>query len=328
MIKKICLLVLVPCWFVANAQKHDYPIQPVPFTSVKLTDHFWTSRIETNRTVTIPASFKRCDSTGRIKNFVMAAEHKGKFCTVYPFDDTDIYKTIEGASYSLAVHPDPALAKYVDSLIAIVGRAQEPDGYLYTARSIDPAHPIPAAGPERWVNEGKLSHELYNCGHMFEAAAAHYMATGQRNFLNIALKNADLLVKTFGPGKKHVAPGHEIVEMGLVRLYRITGKAEYLSLAKFFIDQRGIKQYDKRSKNPYENGVYFQDNEPVVDQDEAEGHAVRAMYLYSGMTDVAALTGDTCLHKSYRQNLEQHGYQKNVRTRQHWRRWRRRTFWR
>ena len=298
MIKKICLLALVSCWFAANAQKQDYPIQPVPFTSVKLTDHFWSSRIETNRTVTIPASFKRCDSTGRIKNFVMAAEHKGKFCTVYPFDDTDIYKTIEGASYSLAVHPDPALAKYVDSLIAIVGRAQEPDGYLYTARSINPAHPLSAAGPERWINEGKLSHELYNCGHMFEAAAAHYMATGQRNFLNIAVKNADLLVRTFGPGKKHVAPGHEIVEMGLARLYRITGKTDYLNLAKFFIDQRGIKQYDKHSKNPYENGVYFQDNEPVVDQDEAEGHAVRAMYLYSGMTDVAALTGDTAYIKA------------------------------
>jgi len=298
MIKKICLLALVPCWFAANAQKQDYPIQPVPFTSVKLTDHFWTSRIETNRTVTIPASFKRCDSTGRIKNFVMAAEHQGKFCTVYPFDDTDIYKTVEGASYSLAVHPDPALAKYVDSLIAIVGRAQEPDGYLYTARTIDPAHPQAWAGPERWVNEGKLSHELYNSGHMFEAAAAHYMATGQRNFLNIALKNADLLVRTFGPGKRHVAPGHEIVEMGLVRLYRITGKKDYLALAKFFIDQRGIKQYDKKSKNPWENGVYFQDNVPVIEQDEAEGHAVRAMYLYSGMTDVAALTGDTAYLKA------------------------------
>jgi DUF1680 family protein len=228
----------------------------------------------------------------------MAAEHKGKFCTVYPFDDTDIYKTIEGASYSLAVHPDPKLAAYIDSLITIVGRAQEPDGYLYTARSIDPAHPQSWAGPERWINESKMSHELYNCGHMFEAAAAHYMATGKRNFLNIALKNADLLVRTFGLGKKHVAPGHEIVEMGLVRLYRISGNTAYLNLAKFFIDERGTKKYDKKSKNPYENGVYFQDNEPVTDQDEAEGHAVRAMYLYSGMTDVAALTGDTAYIKA------------------------------
>ena len=277
----------------AFAQNKDYPIQPVPFTSVKLSDQFWTSRIETNRTVTIPASFARCDSTGRIKNFVMAAAHKGKFCTVYPFDDTDIYKTIEGASYSLAEHPDPKLEAYLDSLITIVGKAQEPDGYLYTARTIDPLHPGPWAGPERWVNEGKMSHELYCAGHMYEAAAAHFMATGKRNFLNIALKNADLLVRTFGPGKRSVAPGHEIVEMGLVRLYRISGKKEYLDLAKFFIDQRGIKKYNAKSKNEYENGKYFQDDVPVIDQTEAEGHAVRAMYLYSGMADVAALTGDT-----------------------------------
>ncbi|MBK0377731.1 glycoside hydrolase family 127 protein [Mucilaginibacter segetis] len=290
--KKLSFVFFVLIGIEANAQKQDYPIQPVAFTNVKLTDHFWTSRIETNRTVTIPASFERCKTTGRVKNFEMAAEHKGKFCTVYPFDDTDIYKTIEGASYSLAVHPDEKLQTYLDSLITIIGNAQEPDGYLYTARSIDPLHPISAAGPERWINEQSSSHELYNCGHMFEAAAAHYMATGKRNFLNIALKNADLLVRTFGPDKKHVAPGHEIVEMGLVRLYRITGKRAYLDLAKFFIDERGKKQYNKKSKNVFENGVYWQDDKPVIEQDEAEGHAVRAMYLYSGMADVAALTGD------------------------------------
>jgi hypothetical protein len=298
MIKKFCLLFVIGCSLSASAQKKDYPIRPVPFTSVKLDDQFWLPKIEINRTVTIPASFARCESTGRVKNFVMAAEHKGKFCTVYPFDDTDIYKTIEGASYSLAVHPDPKLSAYIDSLINIVGKAQEPDGYLYTARSIDPIHPQAWAGPERWVNEQKSSHELYNCGHMYEAAAAHYMATGKRNFLNIALKNADLLVRTFGPDKKHVAPGHEIVEMGLVRLYRITGKTDYLNLAKFFIDQRGIKAYNKKSANVYENGTYFQDDKPVIDQDEAEGHAVRAMYLYSGMADVAALTGDTAYLKA------------------------------
>jgi DUF1680 family protein len=298
MMKKIYVLLLVCLSLSVYAQKQDYPIQPVPFTSVKLTDQFWTKRIETNRTATIPASFARCESTGRVKNFVMAAEHQGKFCTTYPFDDTDIYKTIEGASYSLAEHPDQKLSAYIDSLINIIGKAQEPDGYLYTARSIDPLHPHSWAGSERWVNEQKSSHELYNCGHMYEAAAAHYMATGKHNFLNIALKNADLLVRTFGPDKKHVAPGHEIVEMGLVRLYRITGKKDYLYLAKFFIDQRGIKPYNKKSKNTYENGTYFQDDKPVIDQDEAEGHAVRAMYLYSGMADVAALTGDTSYLKA------------------------------
>src|SRR5476651_795722 len=248
----------------ADAQVKDYPIQPVAFTRVKLDDKFWLPRIETNRTVTIPASFARCENTGRVKNFEMAAARKGSFCTKFPFDDTDIYKTIEGASYSLAVHPDPKLRAYVDSLITIVSKAQEPDGYLYTARTIDPLHPHPWAGPERWVNEQKSSHELYNCGHMFEAAAAHYMATGKRNFLNIALKNADLLVRTFGPDKLHVAPGHEIVEMGLVRLYRITGKKDYLDLAKFFIDQRGHKEYNAKSKNEWENGMYFQDDKPVI----------------------------------------------------------------
>ncbi len=296
--KKIIALILACCSLSAFAQQQDYPIQPVPFTSVKLSDHFWTSRIETNRTVTIPASFARCESTGRVKNFVMAAEHQGKFCTAYPFDDTDIYKTIEGASYSLAEHPDPKLSAYLDSLITIIGKAQEPDGYLYTARSIDPLHPQAWAGAERWVNEQKMSHELYNCGHLYEAAAAHFMATGKRTLLNIALKNADLLVLTFGPDKLHVAPGHEIVEMGLVRLYRISGKKDYLTLAKFFIDQRGHKEYNAKSKNEYENGKYFQDDIPVIQQDEAEGHAVRAMYLYSGMADVAALTGDTAYLKA------------------------------
>jgi len=222
----------------------------------------------------------------------MAAQRSGKFCTKFPFDDTDIYKTIEGASFSIAVHPDKKLEHYVDSLIAIVGKAQEPDGYLYTARTIDPLHPHPWSGTERWVKEHELSHELYNSGHLFEAASAHYQSTGKRNFLNIALKNADLLVKTFGPDKLHMEPGHEIVEMGLVKLYRITGKKDYLDLAKFFIDERGKRAYDKNSHDEWKNGMYWQDDVPVVDQDEAEGHAVRAMYLYSGMADVAALTRD------------------------------------
>ena len=276
----------------ASSQTRDYKIKPVPFTAVKINNKLWTSRIDTNRTVTIPASFARCENTGRVKNFEMAAARSGKFCTKLPFDDTDIYKTIEGASYSMAVHPDAKLDAYVDSLITKVGKAQEPDGYLYTARTIDPLNPHPWSGTERWVKENELSHELYNSGHLFEAAAAHYLATSKRNFLDIALRNADLLVKTFGPGKRHVAPGHEIVEMGLVRLYRITGKKEYLDLAKFFIDERGHRIYDKASTDEWKNGMYWQDNEPVIAQEDAEGHAVRAMYLYSGMADVAALTGD------------------------------------
>lgn len=274
-------------------QKSDYTYKPVPFTSVQLTDNFWMPRIKVNHLVTIPASFERCESTGRVKNFVMAANRSGKFCTIYPFDDTDIYKTIEGASYSLSLFPDAKLAAYLDSLITIVGKAQEPDGYLYTARTINPNDPHPWSGKERWEKERELSHELYNSGHLYEAAVAHFQATGKRNLLDIALKNADLVCSVFGPGKRHVAPGHEIVEMGLVKLYRVTGKQEYLETAKDFIEYRGhYNGYDSTSKDEWKNGMYWQDNMPVVDQAEAEGHAVRAGYLYSAMADIAALTGD------------------------------------
>jgi len=291
--KKILLLLAASSPFMnARSQSADYQIRPVSFTQVRLTDSFWNPRIERNRTATIPASFMRCESTGRVQNFVMAALKKGRFGTKFPFDDTDIYKTIEGASFSLAVHPDAELERYVDALIDTVARAQEPDGYLYTARTIDSLHPHEWSGNDRWVKEHELSHELYNSGHLFEAAAAHYLATGRRNLLDVALKNADLLVRTFGPGKREVAPGHEIVEMGLVKLYRITGRTDYLQLAKFFIDARGKRAYDKNSTDEWKNGKYWQDDKPVADQDDVEGHAVRAMYLYSAVTDVAALTGD------------------------------------
>lgn len=277
------------------AQQKDYGIQNVNFTKVKLTDNFWLPRLKTNHNITIPASFERCDKTGRVKNFEMAATRTGKFCTIFPFDDTDIYKTIEGASYSLSLFPDKKLEAYVDTLIAKIAAAQEPDGYLYTARTIDPLHPHSWSGMQRWEKEREGSHELYDAGHLYEAAAAHYYATGKRTLLDVALKNADLVCSVFGPGpdKKHIAPGHEIVEMGLVKLFRITGKKEYLQTAKYFVEERGHDvSYDSKSKDEWKNGAYWQDNIPVVDQTEAEGHAVRAGYLYSGVADVAALTGD------------------------------------
>lgn len=281
---------------VALIAQKDYAIQSVPFTQVKLSDNFWLPRIVTNRNVTIPASFERCESTGRIKNFIMAAQKKGKFGTKYPFDDTDIYKTIEGASYSLALYPDAKLEAYLDTLITIIGNAQEPDGYLYTARTIDPTAVHSWSGKERWEKERELSHELYNAGHLYEAAVAHFMATKKRSLLSIALKNADLVCSVFGPEKKHVAPGHEIVEMGLVKLYRVTGSAKYLNTAKFFIEERGhYTGYDPKNKDPWKNGAYWQDHLPVTKQDEAVGHAVRAGYLYAAIADVAALTGDDSL---------------------------------
>ena len=270
----------------------DYPIRPVPFTSVHLQDGFWLPRQETNRTVTIPYAFNKCETTGRVENFVIAGEVNakeiaaGKFCTVYPFDDSDVFKIIEGASYSLSNHPDPTLDHYLDSLIALIGGAQEPDGYLYTCRTIDPAHAHPWAGTQRWVNDRlNASHELYNLGHLYEAATAHYAATGKRTLLSIALKSADLLCQVFGPGRMHTAPGHEEVELGLVKLFRVTGQKKYLDLARFFLDQRG--RLDPRGD------AYTQDNIPVVEQTEAVGHAVRAGYLFAAMADIAALEKDS-----------------------------------
>jgi len=284
-------------WVVSTlsmAQQADYPIQAVPFTQVKFNDKFWLPRIRTNHTVTIPASFERCEATGRVKNFEMAAARSGEFCTVYPFDDTDIYKTIEGASFSLSLYPDKAMELYIDTLIQKIAAAQEPDGYLYTARTIDPMKTHKWAGKERWEKERELSHELYNAGHLYEAAAAHYMATGKRNLLDIAIRNADLVCHVFGPGRRHVAPGHEVVEMGLVKMYRITGNKAYLETAKDFVEERGhFTGYDAASKDPWKSGAYWQDHIPVVDQKEAVGHAVRAGYLYSAMADIAALTNDS-----------------------------------
>jgi hypothetical protein len=193
----------------------------------------------------------------------------------------------------LSLNSDKQLETSIDSLIVKIAKAQEPDGYLYTARTIDPNKPHKWAGKERWEKEREMSHELYNSGHLYEAAAAHYQATGKKTLLNIALKNADLVCSVFGHTKKHVAPGHEVVEMGLVKLYRITGKKEYLETAKYFIEERGhFDGYDSTSKDPFKNGAYWQDHKPVVDQQEAIGHAVRAGYLYSAVADIAALTGD------------------------------------
>ncbi|MFW6140369.1 MAG: beta-L-arabinofuranosidase domain-containing protein [Acidobacteriota bacterium] len=270
-----------------SSETGDYPIQPVSFTQVHINDDFWSSRIETNRKVTIPYAFEQCEETGRIDNFRIAAGMKsGGFQTVYPFDDSDVYKIIEGASYSLQVHMDPELEKYLDDLIAIIGRAQEEDGYLYTARTINPDPPVQWCEGDRWTNL-YLGHELYNAGHMYEAAAAHYRATGKRSFLDIALKNADLIAEVFGPSGKRGAPGHQEIEIGLVKLYRVTGDKKYLSLAKFFLDERGQSHRQKLY------GKYSQDHKPVVEQEEAVGHAVRAVYMYSGMADVASLTGDS-----------------------------------
>ena len=271
---------------------HGYPIDPVPFTSVKVTDNFWGQRLQASREVTIPLAFSKCEETGRYENFVKAAHPSDTYKVEgFSFDDTDVYKTIEGASYSLQTYPDKKLQKYIDSVLVIVAGAQEPDGYLYTARTMNPKHPHNWAGKERWVAVENLSHEFYNLGHMIEGAVAHYQATGKRNFLNIAIKYADCVCREIGngPQQKKYVPGHQIAEMALVKLYMVTGDKKYLDQAKFFLDTRG---YTSRKD------AYSQAHKPVVEQDEAVGHAVRAVYMYSGMADVAAITGDSSYIKA------------------------------
>jgi len=273
----------------------DYPIRPVPFTRVHVADEFWAPKMETNRAVTVPFALGKNEETGRVDNFRKAAGlMKGPF-QGKRYNDSDVYKVMEGAAYTLMLHPDPKLDQSLDELIAVIAKAQEPDGYLYTTRTIDPGKPAPGAGPERWSNL-RVSHELYNVGHMYEAAAAHFLSTGKRSFLDIAVKNADLLVRTFGPGKRRAFPGHQEIESGLSKIFRVTGNRAYLDLAKFFLDERGYyfqgpKHAADDPFNVYDSDEYMQNHKPVLEQAEAVGHAVRAMYMYAGMADVAALGG-------------------------------------
>ena len=291
--KRTALLALaVAVCLGAGAQtkgSHGYPITPVPFTKVKVTDSFWGQRLKASRDVTIPLAFSKCEETGRYTNFEKAANPSDSYeVKGYSFDDTDVYKTIEGASYSLQTYPNKKLVHYIDSVLDIVAKAQEKDGYLYTSRTMNPKHPHEWAGDKRWSKVEDLSHEFYNLGHMVEGAVAHFQATGSRKFLDIACRYADCVCREIGtkPGQVCVVPGHQIAEMALCKLYVLTGEKRYLDQAKFFLDYRGKTTIKTE---------YSQSHKPVVEQDEAVGHAVRAAYMYAGMADVAALTGD----KSY-----------------------------
>ena len=283
----VALLVAVTSLQIAAAER-DYSIRPTPFTDVEIRGDFWAKRIKTNRDVTVRYDFQKCEETGRIANFVAAAGVKpGDFQGIF-FNDSDVFKVIEGAAYCLVGQQDAKLDQYLDDLIEKIAAAQEEDGYLYTARSIgDPDYDFPGR-QARWSHLAS-GHELYNVGHMYEAAVAHWQATGKRTLLDVAIKNADLVCRTFGLGDRQRidVPGHQEIEIGLVKLYRATGDKKYLDQAKFFLDMRG--RTDKRKTF----GSYSQDHKPVVEQTEAVGHAVRAGYLYAGMADVAALTGDT-----------------------------------
>lgn len=283
------LAVLATVFMSADAQEKGFKdIQEVPFTQVHLADGFWLPRIEINRTVSIPSAFRECEKNGRFDNFAIAAglkkgEHRGDFS----FDDTDPYKVIEGASYSLAVHYDRQLDHYLDSVINLIARAQEPDGYLTTCVTNKCYRLSGWWGTHKW--EKINSHELYNSGHLIESAVAHYKATGKKTFLNVAIRNADLICKTFGPGEGqiHRPSGHPIVEMALCKLYKVTGNKKYLQTARYFVEETG------RGTDGHPLSEYSQDHKPILQQDEIVGHAVRAGYLYSGVADVASLMNDT-----------------------------------
>ncbi len=251
----------------------------------------------------MPAFFKRCEEIGLIDNFAVAGGliegiHRGA-----RYGDSDLYKVMQGAAYQLSLKPDPELDRYVDEIIYKLAAAQMDDGYLSTPRIITPeldytktdkksAKPYEMYGKPRWARMDH-GHELYCMGHMIEAAVAHHQATGKRNFLDVAIKSADLICKTFGPNEDqlHNVPGHQEIEIALVQLYRATGKKKYLDMSKYFLDERG--HYNGRTVHMHkESKTYAQDDIPVIEQRRPHGHVVRAAYMYSGMADIAALTGD------------------------------------
>ncbi|MBT3270343.1 glycoside hydrolase family 127 protein [Candidatus Poribacteria bacterium] len=259
-----------------RARKGDSAIEPVPASAVDVTDAFWAPRLEVNRTVTLPHSFRQCEATNRVRNFEAAGGLiDAKFDGIY-FNDSDLYKVVEAAAHSLARHPDDELDAYVDGLIAKFAAAQEDDGYLNTYFTL-------VEPDKKWTNLADM-HELYCAGHLIEAAVAHHRATGKSNLLDVAVRFADHIDGVFGPGKRSGVPGHEEIELALVKLYELTNERRYLDLAAFFIDERGAN-----------DRAYAQDHAPVREQDSIEGHAVRAMYLYAAVADIVRHSPDPAL---------------------------------
>jgi hypothetical protein len=277
--------------------KHQ--LEPVPFTAVTFDDAFWASRLESNRTVTIPHVYQQCEATGRVSAFELNFEREVPSPIVLIFGDSDLAKWIEAASYSLATHPEPVLAELVDQAADKVIGAQQPDGYLNTHFTV--------TQPEmRWRNLRDW-HEMYCAGHLIEAAVAHYQGTGERKLLDALCRYADHIDATFGrePGKKRGYPGHPELELALVRLYHATGEPRYLSLASYLVDERGTQPhyYDIEARERGEDPAafwaktyeYCQAHVPVREQTKVVGHAVRAMYLFSGAADLAHENDDPSL---------------------------------
>lgn len=258
-------------------------IDAVDFSHVRIQDHFWSPRLSKHISATLPVCIDQIENqTGRMQNFVNAAQGEGEHSGIF-FDDSDVYKALEGIAYSLINHPNPELEKKADEWIDKIAAAQQPDGYIntfYTLTGLD----------KRWKNMDK--HEMYCAGHMMEAAVAYYQATGKRKLLDVSMRMADHMIGLFGPGKRHWVPGHEEIELALVKLYQTTQEEKYLDFANWLLEERGHGHGSKGDEGQWDP-VYYQDIVPVRDLTDISGHAVRCMYLYCGMADVAALRKDT-----------------------------------
>lgn len=258
-------------------------IEQVDFSHVKINDNFWSPRLKSHVTTTLPVCIDQIENqTGRIRNFENAAKGSGEHSGIF-FDDSDVYKALEGMAYSLINNPDPALEKKADEWIDKFAAAQQPDGYINTFYTL-------TGMEKRWQNMDK--HEMYCAGHMIEAGVAYYQATGKRKLLDVCIGMADHLMTQFGPDKRHWVPGHEEIELALVKLYKATNNERYLSFAAWLLEERGHGHGTKGGEGDWDP-AYYQDDKPVREMTDIGGHAVRCMYLYCGMADVAALKQDT-----------------------------------
>ncbi len=270
-------------------------LQALPLTAVTIRDGFWLPRQETNRTVTIPINLENLEKAGNLGNLRLAAQKASAGYRGPVWMDSDVYKALEAMSCSLAVHPDPGLEARLDEIVAILAKAQQPDGYLNSYFTV-------AAPDKRWTNLRDW-HELYCAGHLFEAAVAHFRATGKRNFLDVAVRLADHIDSVFGPPPKRLGyPGHPEIELALIKLWQVTGEQRYFDLARFFVENRGRKFFAAEHGTPLDryDGSNLQDDVPITEHRAIKGHAVRAAYLMSGVTDVAAQTGDAALLRMLR----------------------------
>lgn len=258
-------------------------IHQVDFSHVQIADAFWTPRLDKHASVTLQVCIDQIENqTGRIRNFENAAKGEGAHSGIF-FDDSDVYKALEGIAYSLINHPDAALEQKADEWIDKFAAAQQPDGYINTFYTLTGLE-------KRWTNMDK--HEMYCAGHLTEAAVAYYQATGKRKLLDVAIRMANHMMTVFGPDKRHWVPGHEEIELALVKLSQVTGEQRYLDFANWLLEERGHGHGSKGGEGNW-NASYYQDDKPVREMTDIAGHAVRAMYLYCGMSDVAAMKNDT-----------------------------------